>query len=59
MCTRPTIVDITEDMELVDGQSLDDITNGDNEVVGTACGDDGVDNHTYIGSLVVVGETLM
>ena len=59
MCTWPTIVDIAEDMELVDGKSLDDVTNGDNKIVGTTCGNDGVDNHTHIGSLVVVRETLM
>ena len=44
MCTSSAVVDIAKDVQLVDSQSLDDVANGDNEVVGTACRDDGIDD---------------
>ena len=47
-----TIVDVAQDMQLVDGQTLDDVTDGHDEIIGTTCGDDGINDHTDIGSLV-------
>ena len=54
MGTRTTVVDVTEDMELVDCQPLDNITDSDDKVVGTPSGDDCIDNDTYISSFVAV-----
>ena len=34
VCTGTSIVDVTEDMQLVDGQTLDHITDSADEVVG-------------------------
>ena len=54
MCASSTVVDIAKDVQLVDSQSLDDVANGDNEVVGTACGDDGIDDDIDVSGLVDV-----
>ena len=54
MGTLSAIVDVTKNMQLVDGQSLDDITDGDDEVVSTTCRDDGIHDTTDIGSLVYI-----
>ena len=51
---RSTVVDVAEDMEGVDGKTLYHIGDGDDEVVGPARGDDGIDNHVDIGGLVMV-----
>ena len=59
MGTRTTVVDIPQDMQLVDGETLDDITQGNDEVVSTSCRDDGVDNHVDIRRLVAVIRPLM
>ena len=43
-------------MQLVDGQPLYDVADGDDEIVGTSRGDNRLDNHVDIGSLVgIVG----
>ena len=54
MCTRSAIVDISKNVQLVDGQPLDDVANGDNEVVGTACGDNGIDDDIDVSGFVDV-----
>ena len=59
MCPRSSVVDVTKDMELVDGQALDDITDGTDKVVGTTGRDNRIDNHTDVSSLVVIRETLV
>ena len=59
MCTRATIVDVAQDVELVDGQALDDVADGADEIVSTTCRYDGVDNHTDVGCLIVVAQTLV
>ena len=59
MGTRATIEDITQDMQLVDGQTLDDITDGNDEIVGSPRRDDGIDDDGYIGSLVLVVSTFV
>ena len=59
MGTRAPVVDVAEDMELVDGQALDDVGDGYDEIVGATRGDDGVDNDIDVGGLVVVVGTLM
>ena len=56
MGTWTTIVDITKNMQLVDGQTLNHITDSADEVVCTTCGNDGVHDDSHIGSLVdIVG----
>ena len=59
MGTWTSVVDVTENMQLVDGQPLDYITDGADEIIGTACRNDGVNNHTDIGRLVDVGKALV
>ena len=52
--SRSTIVDVAEDVQLVYGKPLYHIGYGDDEVVGTSCGYDGVDDDVDISCLVVV-----
>ena len=54
VCALSSVVDVAEDMQLVDGQSLDDVTDGYDEVVSASCGDNRIDNATNIGCLVYV-----
>jgi len=54
-----TVIDVTENMELVDGESLDDVGNGNNKGIGAPRVDDGVDNHVDICSLVRIFRALM
>lgn len=57
--TRTTVVDVAEDMELVDSETLDDIGDRHDEVVGTPCRDDGVDDHVHVVGFVLVLRALM
>ena len=57
--TRATIVDVAQYVQLVDGQALDDVTDGADEIISTTRRYDGVDNHADVGSLVVVAQTLV
>ena len=59
MCTWAAIVDVAKYVQLVDGQTLDDVADGADKVVGTTCRYDGVDNHTDVGRLIVVAHTLV
>ena len=52
--TGSPVVYVAEYVELVDGQTLDQVTQGDDEVVCTASRDDCVDDDVEIGLLVVV-----
>ena len=54
-----TVVDITENMQLVDNQSLNDIAYSNNKVVGAACSDNGLDDGTDVIRLILVVGTLM
>ncbi len=54
MCTGTAVEDVAEDVQLVNGQSLDDVADGDDEIVCTTSGDDGVNNDVDIGGLVGV-----
>ena len=57
--SRAAVVDVAEDVELVDGQPLYHVADGADEVVGSACRDDGVDDHGHIGGLVLILRTLV
>ena len=59
MGSGAAIVDVAQNVQLVDGQTLDDVTDGADEIIGTTCRYDGVDNHTHIGRLIVVAQTLV
>ena len=59
MCAWTTVVDVAEDMEGVDGETLDHIGDGNDEIVGSAGRDDGIYDDIHVGSLVVVVGTLM
>ena len=59
MCPGPSVEDVAEDVKLVDGQPLDDVADGYDEVVGTAGVDNGVDDALYVGCLVDVLATLV
>ncbi len=59
MGARAAVVDVAEDMELVDGQALDHVADGHDEVVCPARGDDGVDDDTDVGGLVAVAQALV
>ena len=59
VCSGATIVDVTQDVQTVDGQALYDCSNGTDEVVSTASGDNRIDDDIHIGSLVMVVGALM
>ena len=53
---RTSVVDIPKYMQAVDGKALYDVADGNDEVIGTAGGDDGVCNGADVGRFVhVVG----
>ena len=52
--SRASVVDIAQNVELVDGQSLYDVADGTDEIVGASRRDDGIDNDGHVGSLVLV-----
>ena len=51
---RTTVVDIAQNVELIDAESLNHTTEGNDEVIGTAGRDDGLDDGTHIVGLVLV-----
>ena len=55
MCAGTTVEDITKNMQLIYSQLLDDRGQCNDEGIGTACLDDGLDDAVEIGLLVVVG----
>ena len=59
MRTRAAVVDVAKNMQLVDGQALDDVTDGADEIIGTTSRYDGVYDYAYIGSLIVVAKALV
>ena len=59
MCPLSAVVDVAKDMQLVDGQTLDDITNSNDKVVGTSGRDNGVDDAADIGGFVNIVGTLV
>ena len=54
MGTRSTVVDVAEDVELVDGQALDNVGYRNDKIIGTACGDDSIDDSIDIGCLIAI-----
>ena len=54
MRTRTTVVDIAQDMQLVDGEALDDIGDGNDEIIGTAGRDDGIYDDIDVCRLVMI-----
>ena len=59
MRTGAAVVDVAKNVQLVDGQTLDDVTDGADEIIGTTCRYDGVYDYAYIGSLIVVAKALV
>ena len=59
MRSRTAIVDVAQNVQLVDGQALDDVTDGADEIIGTPCRYDGVYDDADIGCLIVIAETLV
>ena len=54
-----TVEHIAQNVQTVDGELVDEVAHGDDEVVGTACADDGAHNHVDIALLVGVAGALM
>ena len=59
MSTRSSVVDVAKDMQLVDDESLYDEADSADEVIGTTCRDDALDDDVDVGTLVVVVGVLM
>ena len=59
VCTGTAIIDVAQNVQLVDGQTLDNVTQSNNEIVCTTCRDNSVDNDADIGCLIVVIGTLV
>ncbi len=54
-----TVEYVTQHMQCVYGEPLDEVAQGDDKVVGTACGDNGADDDINIRLLVGNHRTLM
>ena len=52
--TGAAVVDVAQDVQLVDGQALDDVRDGHDEIVGTSSRDDSVHNDGHVGRLILV-----
>ena len=48
-CTRSAVEDVSDDMERINGQGMNEITDDDDELVGTAALDDSLDDGVVIG----------
>ena len=59
VCARTAVVDIAEDVQAVDGQALDEIAEGYDEMVSAARTNDGADDDVEVGLLVVVVGTFV
>ena len=47
-----SVEDVAQDVERVDGQALDQLAEGDDEIVGSTGADDGINDYTDIGLAV-------
>ena len=54
VCAGSSVVDVAKDVQLVDHQPLDDVGQGDDEVVGPSGRDDGLDDDFVISNLVIL-----
>ena len=54
-----TVIDVAENMQLVDGKTLDDVTYGYDESVCSACRDNRINDDIHVVGLVGVVCTLM
>ena len=54
MCAWSAVVHVAENMEIVDGEALNDVADGYDKVVSRAGGDDGIGDGRDIGCLVHV-----
>ena len=54
-----SVVDVAKNVQLVDGQTLDDITDGTDEIICSACRDDGIDNNGNVCGFVDIIGTFM
>ena len=59
MWTISSVEDISQDMETVDGQSLNQVTECNDKIVCPTGADNGIDDDTYIGLLVGQGGAFM
>ena len=56
---RSAVEDVAEDMELVDGEALDEFAERHDEACGAPRADDGLDNHAHVSLLVAVVAVLV
>ena len=56
---RSPVVDVPDDVQLVDGEPLDEVADGNDEVVRPSRGDDGADDLVHVGRLVRLGGGLV
>ena len=59
MGTRTSVIDVAQDMQLVDGESLYHVAYSTNEIISLPGRYDTVDNHSHIGSFVLVVGTFV
>ena len=52
--TWSAVINVAEDVQTVDGQALDEVADGYDEMVGAARADDGLDDDVEVSLLVVV-----
>ena len=57
--SRTAVVDVAENMQLVDGQTLYDVTDSRDEIVSATGGYNRIDNDADVGGFVAVAETLV
>ena len=54
MCAWSAVIDVSDDMEGVDGETLDEVAHRNDEIVGTFRRDDGADDDVDVCLLVGV-----
>ena len=57
--TGAAVIDVTEDVQAVDGKSLNQFAEGDDETFGASGFDDGANNHADVSLFVVVVRTFV
>ena len=59
VCSLSTVEDVAKDMQLVDGEALYYVTESYDKVVGSSCGDDGIDDYLDVCRFVHVVATFV
>ena len=54
-----TVIDVAQEVQHVDGQLLNEVAHGNDEIINALRGNDGLDDHVHVGLLVGVAAVLV